>query len=109
MSEYYCEGFVKEVVIDNAGEVTFTLDPVAPYLFEKKEDDGKTKRFLLFVDDGRSPSVAQILEGDKGPRFSAPKGCSFSAVLIAKANHMKVRVKSSLSEASIPVEELTVL
>ena len=99
MSTYQCEGFIKEVKIANDGKVSFTLEPAAPYLFEKKEEDGKTKKLLLFVDDPQKLDSAKIV-GDKDKKetwFSAPleKG-DLSAMLIAKANHMKVRVASEL-------------
>ena len=97
MSAYQCEGFIKEVRIEKDGKVSFTLEPAAPYLFEKKESDGKTKKLLLFVDDPQNPGSAKIKGDKEEPWFSAPmeKG-DLSAMLIAKANHMKVRVISSL-------------
>ena len=97
MSAYQCEGFVKEVKIANDGEVAFTFEPAAPYLFEKKEADGKTKKLLLFVDDPQKPDIAKIIGDKEETWFSAPvEKCDLSAMLIAKANHMKVRVISSL-------------
>ena len=112
MSTYQCEGFIKEVKIANDGKVSFTLEPAAPYLFEKKEADGKTKKLLLFVDDPKKPDSAKIVGGkDKEETcFSAPlEKCDFSAMLIAKANHMKVKVISTLQSPPILVEELVVL
>ena len=119
MSKYQCEGFMKEVKIVKEC-VSFTFEPTAPYLFEKKEADGKTKKLLLFVDDPQKPDSAKIVGGkDKEETwFSAPleKG-DFSAMLIAKANRLKVRVaatleldkKSKLNPCPMLVEELTVL
>ena len=97
MSAYQCEGFIKEVKIEKEG-VSFTLEPAAPYLFEKKESDGKTKKLLLFVDDPQKPDGAKIIGDKEESWFSAPleKG-DFSSMLIAKANHMKVRVASELN------------
>ncbi len=109
MSMYHCEGFVKEVKIDKDGKVTFTLDPAAPYIFEKKRDDGKAKRCMLLLEASKTSNKARILDGDDDPKFSVPSGCSFSAMVIVKANHLKVRVISRLSSAPIPVEGLTVL
>jgi len=107
MSAYQCEGFVKEVKIANDGKVTFTLEPAAPYLFEKKEEDGKIKKLLLFVDDSKTPIEARIY--DDAQQFSAPPKCDLSAMLIAKANHLKIRVTSNLSPEPISVEALAVL
>ena len=106
MSTYYCEGFVKEVrVVKN--EVSFTLEPAVPYMFEKKTDDGKTKKFLLFVDDLKTPREAKIYDDEQ--EFSAPSKCDFSAMLIARANRLKVRVTADLDSAPISVEKLAVL
>ena len=114
---YVCEGFIKEVKIQQNG-VTFTLEPAAPYLFEKKEEDGRTKKLLLFVDNRKNPNSAKIV-GDNGETwFSVPsEKCDLSAMLVAKANHLRVRVVSSLElgkESKLYphpklVEELTVL
>ena len=116
MSMYQCEGFVKEVKIANDGKVSFTLEPSAPYLFEKKEADGKTKRLLLFVDDPQKPDSAKIVGDKEEAWFSAPlENGDLSAMLIAKANHLKVRVASTLElnkESKVKkrlIEELTVL
>lgn len=106
---YCCEGFIKEVKIAEGG-VTFTLEPAVPYLFEKKEDDGKTKKLLLLVDDSKTPHEARILDGDKEPRFSVSFAkCDLSAMLIAKANRLKIRVKSDLQPSLIPVKEIVIL
>ena len=118
MSTYHCEGFIKEVKIGNDGKVTFTLEPVAPYIFEKKEEGGKTKKLLLFVDDPQMPDSARIVGDKEEALFSAPsKKCDLSAILVAKANRLKVRVmsslkldnKSKLNPCPRPVEEFTVL
>ena len=89
MSTYQCEGFIKEVKVANEG-VTFTLEPSAPYLFEKKAEDGKTERCLLLVNDSKTSTEAMIHNGDI--EFSAPSKCDLSAMLIAKANRLKVRM-----------------
>lgn len=109
MSAYQCEGFIKEVKVEKES-VAFTLEPVAPYLFEKKEEDGKVKKLLLFVDNPEKPDRAKIIGDKKETWFSAPveKG-DMSAILIAKANRLKVRVKSNLKPALFSVEELMVL
>ena len=109
MGTYYCEGFIKEVKVAADGEVSFTLEPAAPYLFEKKENDGKTKRLLLLVDDPQKPNGARVLGNDEEPTLSAPSKCDLSAMLIAKANHLKIRVISNLASVPISVEELAIL
>ena len=106
MSMYHCEGFVREVKISDA-KVTFTLEPASPYLFEKKTDDGKTKKLLLLVNDTKTPNEASIYNDDQ--EFSAPEKCDLKSMLIAKANRLKVRIGLSLQSAPMPVEVLTVL
>lgn len=97
MSTYHCEGFIKEVKIENDGKVTFTLEPVAPYIFEKKEDGGKTKKLLLFVDNPKKPDNAKIVGDKEEAWFIIPsKKCDLSAMLIAKANRLKVIVVAKL-------------
>ena len=105
---YVCEGFIKTVE-DKGGDVSFTLDPVAPYFFEKKEEGGRTKKLLLFVDNQMNPCEARVLDGDEEPKFVAPSKCDLSALLIARANRLKIRVISNLALVPILVEELTVL
>jgi len=87
MSEYHTEGFVKTVSKDGEG-VKFTIEAAAPYLFESKEKsaDGSAKRKILLVADGES-NVSIYSESIE---FKM-KDCEFAALLIAKANHMKVR------------------
>ena len=93
MGTYHCEGFIKEVKIANDGDVIFTIEPAAPYLFEKKEEDGKTKKLLLFVDDPQKPDRAKIMGNKEETWLSvSSEKCDFSAMLIAKANHMRVKV-----------------
>ena len=103
MSTYYCEGFVKEVASPSADsknkdEVLFKLEPVAPYMFEKKTDDGKAKKLLLLVDDLKTPIEARICDDDQ--EFLAPPKCDFSAMLIAKANKLKVRLTADLENGT---------
>jgi len=107
-ASYFCEGFVKEVTAPNDdGKVVFKLEPATPFLFEKKTDDGKTKKLLLFVDDAKTPNAAKIYEEDQ--EFFAPSKCDFCSMLIAKANRLKIRVTSNLAPTPFSVEELTVL
>jgi len=107
MSTYHCEGFVKEIEVVKDKGVSFTLDPAAPYLFEKQADDVKTKRCLLLVDDSKNPAEARVW--DINNKFAPPKPSDLNTLLIAKANHMKVRVKVSFQPTPIPVEEFVVL
>ena len=92
MSKYVVtEGFIKEINVSGE-EVTFTLEPVAPYLFEKKTDDGKIERMLLFVDS--NSDAAKIKSS--GQKFALPPSkcrCNLNTLLIAKANRMKVRIE----------------
>ena len=85
---YHVEGFVKVVSKDEKG-VKFSLEAVAPYLFESKEKklDGSIKRKILLVADDESQAriYAESVE------FKIGKN-EFTALLIAKASHMKVRL-----------------
>ena len=88
------EGLIKEVAIQDGTKVTFKLEPVAPYIFENKKDDGSTERCLLFVDDDKNPSAAKIITA--GYEFVAPKLADFHSLIIAKANRMKVRIEVNI-------------
>lgn len=107
MSTYCCEGFVKEIEVAKGKSVSFKLEPAAPYLFEKKADDGKTKRCLLLVDDSKNPEEAKVWDSDN--KFFPPDPSDLNTILIAKANHMKVRVKVNFQPTPTPVEEFVVL
>lgn len=85
------ESLIKEVTAIGVDQVTFKLEPASPYVFEKKKDDGATERCLLFVDDAKKPCEAKIVATDQD--FAAPKPADFHALLIAKANRLKVRVE----------------
>lgn len=104
MSECRCEGFIKEVRVTKDGKVTFTFEPVAPYLFEKKSEDGKTEWCLLFVDDNLHN--AEIVKPTH--EFVPPGPSDLNTLLIAKANHMKVRLVVNSFAEPIPVAVLTV-
>lgn len=92
MSKYIVtEGFIKEINVSGE-EVTFTLEPIAPYLFEKKTDDGKIERLLLFVDSNSDTAKTKSLR----QKFALPPPkcrCNLNTLLIAKANRMKVRIE----------------
>ena len=104
MSTYQCEGFIKEVKIANNGNMTFTLEPAAPYLFERKKDDGATEMYLLFVEsdtkaaDTNGIANEQIKESNakiigSSSEFKASIPCWYNTLLVAKANRMRVRVE----------------
>lgn len=90
-TRYYTEALIKEVTAIGVDQVTFKLEPASPYVFEKKKDDGATERCLLFVDDTKKPCEAKIVATDQD--FAAPKPADFHALLIAKANRLKVRIE----------------
>lgn len=92
MSKFHTEGLIKEVAIQDGTKVTFKLEPIAPYIFENKKDDGSTERCLLFVEDGKNPSAAKIITA--GYEFVAPKPADFHSLIIAKANRIKVKVEA---------------
>ena len=88
MSEYHTEGFVKIVSKEGKG-VEFTVEASAPYLFESEEkrEDGSAKRKILLVAEGES----NVRIYSETVEFRM-EDCEFAALLIAKANHMKVRI-----------------
>ena len=92
MSNYYTEGTIKNVTVEGSN-VSFTLDPIAPYVFEKKNDGGSTERCLLFVNEGKNADTAQIIKTDA--KFKAPEPADFQSLIIAKANRMRVKIKVS--------------
>ena len=101
MSEYHTEGFVKEIIIMD-GKVTFKLEPTAPYIFEKKIDDGSVVRMLLLVDDDMA--VAKLV--DVKHSFVGPQAVDYNSLVIAKANRLKVvltvdRVKKESSTIEV--------
>lgn len=101
MSTFHTEGLIKEVAIKDGTNVTLKLEPVAPFIFEKKKDDGSTERCLLFVDDDKNPSKAKIIKASHA--FTAPKPADFHSLVIAKANRMKMRVGAEFaSNAKLP-------
>jgi len=104
---YHCEGLIKEVNV-SCEEVTFTLEPVSPYLFEKKTDDGKMERQLLFI--GRESDAAKIVSA--GRRFVLPSfkcKCDLNTLLIVKANRMKICVESNLKGEPAATQMVAVL
>lgn len=100
MSTFHTEGLIKEVAI-NGAKVTFKLEPSAPYVFEKKKDDGSTEKCLLFVDGDKKnicqgdtdivDSYAAYVSQSK-VEFEAKKGY-VQSLLFAKSNRMRIRVE----------------
>jgi len=107
---YYTEALIKEVSAAGVGRVSFKLEPTSPYVFEKKKDDGTTKRCLLFVEDVQSPCEAKIVSADQD--FTAPNLVDFHVLLIAKANRMKVNVSATAvveGDIPMPITGITIL
>ena len=102
---YVCEGFVKKVEVAKDGEVKFTLDPSAPYIFEKKTEDSTAKRYMLLASENSDDVIIRKLTQE----FVPPSPSNLNTLLIVKAGHMKVRVASSLLEEQLTVENLTVM
>ena len=105
MSEYHTEGFVKTVSKDGKG-VKFTVEVAAPYLYEskeKKEDGAARRKILLVIDDERT---ARIHTESVGFQIN---DLEFTALLIAKANHMKVRLsvdENAIEQIPLAVSKL---
>lgn len=89
-ASFCAEALIKEVAVTDADQVSFKLEPTSPYVFEMKNDNGATERCLLFVDDAKKPCKAEIVATDQD--FAAPKPVDFNALLIAKANRLRVRI-----------------
>lgn len=108
MSMFHTEGYVKAVFTgdksDGNKKVSFKLEPIAPYIFEKKKDDGSTERCLLLVNDAKDPGAAKIVKTNQS--FGAPEPVDLHSLIIVKANHLKVRVEVDLK---YEVKTLTVL
>lgn len=102
MSEYHTEGFIKEITVAD-DKVTFKLEPVAPYIFEKKGDDGTVERRVLFVED--ATAVAKLIDG--GLSFVGPKAADFHSLIIAKANRMKIRLAANKVTQKSPTIAVT--
>lgn len=103
---YYCEGLIKEVQIGEMNAVTFKLDPASPYIFEKMKDNGSTERCLLFVDNVQKPENAKIVQEDQD-FTSSDLGSDLHSLIIAKANRLRVSVKSDLKGKTKLVREIT--
>ena len=111
MSMYHTEGFIKEVRVCEVGrgcKVSFTMEPVAPYLFEYKKLDGTTERRIMFVECNSID--AKMLHPSQ--EIIAPSKCDLNTLLIAKANRMKVNVAAAAvvkGDMPMPIKSITVL
>ena len=111
MNTYHTEGVIKEVRVCAVGrgcKVSFTMEPVAPYLFEHKKLDGTTERRILFVEYNNID--AKILNPSQ--EIKAPSKCDLNTLLIAKANRMKVNVVATAiveGDMPMPINGVTVL
>lgn len=103
---YYCEGLIKEVRIEEMSAVTFRIDPASPYIFEKMKDNGSTERCLLFVDNVQKPGNAKIVQEDQD-FTSSGFGADLHSLIVAKANRLRVSVKSDLKGKTKLVRAMT--
>ena len=88
-----------------ANVLSFTLDPVAPYLFEETED-GKTKKSILFV-NGPFVEKKSSAETEFVATFGDPS-MSFAALILLKQNRTIVELVASATTNPIAVEKLTI-
>lgn len=115
MNNYYTEGTIKNVTVEG-NDVTFTLEPTSPYVFEEKNDDGSTERHLLFIEEiddsskNKAPLMAKII--DAKCKFKALASSCFHSLIIAKANRMRVKIKSKFRNDNLkflPVAQIVFL
>ena len=115
MSNYYTEGTIKNIAVEGK-DVTFTLEPTSPYVFEEKNDDGSTERHLLFIEEiddsskNKAPLMAKII--DAKCKFKALASSCFHSLIIAKANRMRVKIKSKFRNDNLkflPVAQIVFL
>ncbi len=99
MSMFHTEGYIK-MVTQSEGEksVSFKIEASAPYFFEIKEDDKSPseKRKILFVSE--SEDSARIVSHNHTFKMT---NTDFTALLIAKANHMNLRVSIDLGDGKL--------
>ena len=99
MSKFYTEGVVKEISVKEGELVAFLLEPVPPYTFEHKKDDGRVEKYLLFVEDVINPGKSHIVIPTQ--EFIAAKPHDLNTFLIAKANRMRVQRGVEFDEKGI--------
>lgn len=125
MSGYKTEGYIKTIKVAGSG-VTFTIDAAEPYVFESKDNKEAvpTRKILLVADAGGKAKIvvadSKFKIGGKKSKNTQPVSnntvetdaenvkVDYTALLIAKANHMKVRLMCENGELS-NVKELEVL
>lgn len=110
MSDYTTEGFIKTVKIAGSA-VTFTIEPSEPYVFESRaaNESAATRKILLVADSDAQAKIvgadAEFSMGDENTvkvnsdenatKADSDKNTTkvdYTALLIAKANRMKVRL-----------------
>ena len=86
----------------DSDSLSFTLDPIAPYLFEEN-DGGKTKKFLLLV-EAKARTVLKKKDATKTDfiaDFREPS-MSFAALLLLKQNRSKVEIEIDVKDQNNP-------
>ena len=91
MSDYKTEGFIKTVKIEGSS-VTFTIEPSEPYVFESRAANESTamRKILLVADDAQAKIVGADCEFNMSNKRTIK--VDYTALLIIKANRMKVRL-----------------
>ena len=84
---FHTEGFIK-ALSKEGNAASFRIETVPPYLFEIKDDNKESlvRRRMLLLDE--SGEIAHIK--DENHPFVIDQS-DFTNMLIAKANHMKIR------------------
>ena len=102
MNEYHVEGFVKTIT-RSVSELVFTIEPSSPYLLvlSKVASDAKSQQRLLLV-KGKMKDLHKydamlswVVKEDVSFQMMS---VDFNALLVAKANHMKVRLTVSIED-----------
>ena len=79
-------------------DMSFTIDPISPYMFEPKEEDS-TKKFMIFVaseDKASNIRGARILKCK--PYFKAPAKVDLGAIIALKNGREKVELEVELKD-----------
>lgn len=88
--------------------LSFTIDPTAPFSFEK-QNGGKTEKYVLFADyDEKNFERAEKIATDTDFVIdTTDPSASFSALLLLKQNRTKVSIQLTDS-ASLSVQKLDI-
>lgn len=93
---YKTQGYISEVDLIKE---TFTLEPTAPYVFEKRNTDGTAEKLIMFVTDlNKRCSTAHLVKNDVA--FHKSNICAATLVAIKHA-HDKVEVDVKKLNASL--------